>query len=120
MGKLLKQEHLQGVNQELQYALPRAVLGLPFDVLVVQGLRSVEEQEKQIALGRSWVKDASKAPHVVGLAVDLVPFIDGRCDWKDVSKFDRIYTSLNAELRKLGHELTTKISRDRNHFQLLA
>jgi hypothetical protein len=120
MCKLLKQERLQGVNQALQYALLRAVLGLPFDVLVVQGLRSVEEQEKYIAAGKSWVTDAAKAPHVVGLAVDLVPFIDGRCDWTDVKKFDRIYTSLNAELRKLGHELTTKIANDRNHFQVLA
>jgi hypothetical protein len=96
------------------------MLGLPFDLIVVQGLRSIHEQEKYIALGRSWVTDAAKAPHVVGLAVDLVPFIDGRCDWTDVRKFDRIYASLNAELRKLGHELVPKISRDRNHFQLLA
>jgi hypothetical protein len=119
MGQLLHQERLQGVNQALQYALLRAVLGLPFDVLVVQGLRSVEEQEKYIAAGKSWVTDAATAPHVVGLAVDLVPFIDGRCDWKDVSKFDRIYASLNAELQKLGHALVSKIAKDLNHFQLL-
>jgi hypothetical protein len=96
------------------------VLGLSFDVLVVQGLRSIHEQEKYIALGKSWVKDASKAPHVVGLAVDLVPFLDGRCDWTDLSKFHLIHDLLNAELQKLGYELAPKIAKDLNHFQLKA
>ncbi len=111
--KLVREERLKGVNQILVDALRLTILNLDFDVLVVEGLRSVERQKELIQQGKSWIKDPSKGSHVLGNAVDLVP-IDGLfCMWKDDKKFQ----ILRDELLKYC-DLKPVIVKDKNHFEL--
>lgn len=112
---LKRAERLKGVDKDLVYAIEKMSEEVPFDVLIVQGLRSVEEQEKLIAQGKSWVKNVKVAPHVVGRAVDMVPLINGKdCDWKDIVKFDLMYDIMSKYIK-----LAPKIAKDRNHYQIV-
>lgn len=82
------------------------VLGqrLPYDILVVQGFRTEEEQAVLYAKGRTTpgpivtrAKHATDSPHGRGAAVDLVPIIQGKPDWNARAYF--------AEMAEIGREM---------------
>lgn len=75
---LLKEERLEGVHPDLVKVVRKAAEEMPFDVMVLEGLRSEERQKKLVAQGASKTM-ASK--HLTGKAVDIAPMIDKEVSW---------------------------------------
>jgi peptidoglycan L-alanyl-D-glutamate endopeptidase CwlK len=101
---LIKSQRLDGVNASLAAIVQRAVKAVPFDVIVVEGLRTKARQADLFAQGRTkpgkvvtWTLDSK---HIEGRAVDLAPMKDGEIDWSDPKKFDAINTAMQAAARE--------------------
>lgn len=69
---------LQGVDPYLVEIVERAIEISKVDFTVHEGLRSAERQRKLVAAGKS---RTLRSMHVLGRAVDLVPWIDNRKQW---------------------------------------
>lgn len=103
MCELIHSEKLEGVHPQLVEIVKNAVLKLPFSVLVVEGVRSLERQRELYAQGRNkpgkivtWTMSSKHIRQVDGFghAVDLVPYIDGKIDWTPGKNFDTIADAL--------------------------
>jgi len=66
---------------EVDYALGLALLvsAGKHDFAVTDGLRSLDRQRELVAAGRSWTVHSA---HLVGRAVDIVAYRDGRVTWE--------------------------------------
>lgn len=71
-------KELEGVKPELRELVPVALAHCPIDFGVHDGIRTVEEQRKHVASGAS---KTMQSKHLTGLAVDLVPWINGKWSW---------------------------------------
>lgn len=100
-------ERLLGVNKNLTAAVDFAAAELPFDVLVVEGVRTVARQRELYAQGRTApgkvVTWTMMSQHIGGRAVDLAPLLtDGSVDWSDPTKFDAINTAMQDAAKVVG------------------
>ena len=75
------QEKLASVKPELQKVILKAFETMPFDVMVLEGIRTKARQEELYAKGAS---KTMKSKHLTGDAVDLAPY---PIDWSDKAKF---------------------------------
>ena len=97
-----------------------------FGVPVGGGLRTAEQQRVSYDLGYSkcdGVKKKSK--HQTGLAVDLVPYLNGKYTWDNIDAFKSIYAAvMEAWLGMKNKEFTLswggnwKGSWDKPHYEL--
>lgn len=68
--------------------LDATIVAVHFNIEVVQGMRTFEEQNRLFAQGRTTPGEivtrarGGQSNHNYGLAVDLCPFINGKPDWK--------------------------------------
>lgn len=69
---------LEGLHPDLVRVVCRALLISPYDFTVVEGLRTLEQQRKHVASGRSQTMNSR---HLHGLAVDLAPLVNGSISW---------------------------------------
>lgn len=95
-------EKLATVQEPLQRVVKRAIELTPVDFTVLQGIRSVSEQKRLVAQGRS---KTMKSKHLEGKAVDLVPYVDGKLDHDN---WDNFYPVAEA-MKKAAEELGIKI-----------
>jgi hypothetical protein len=110
--KIYHEERFNGVNPALVEAVRK--LSLPFDILIVYGIRTVAEQEALFKAGKSKVR-GKNAPHCLGKALDICPVDEnGKPLWNDKLKF----AELREELGKLI-PLKPLIIWDTCHFQCL-
>ena len=65
---------LEGVDSNLVAVVKCAIELTKVDFGVIYGMRTVEEQEKLVAAGKS---QTMKSNHLVGKAVDLMAYVDG-------------------------------------------
>jgi peptidoglycan L-alanyl-D-glutamate endopeptidase CwlK len=70
---------LEGVDPSLVAVVKRAIELTKVDFGVVYGMRTVEEQEKLVAAGKS---QTMKSKHLEGRAVDLMAYVDGKGCWE--------------------------------------
>ena len=70
---------LEGVNESLVQVVKDAIKLTKVDFGVVYGLRTLEEQKKLYAAGRS---QTMKSKHLEGRAVDLMAYVDGNGSWE--------------------------------------
>lgn len=70
---ILKAERLRGVHDDLVSVVMRAAEVIPFDVQVLEGLRTLERQKKLVDAGASQTMNSR---HLTGHAVDLAPVLD--------------------------------------------
>lgn len=70
---------LNGVNPQLQSVVKRAIEISKVDFGVTEGLRTLERQKQLMKEG---VTRTIKSKHLIGRAVDLVAYIDGRVTWE--------------------------------------
>ena len=89
---------LEGVEQELVDVVHRAIELTEVDFGVIQGLRTVEEQEALVAKGAS---KTMKSKHLEGKAVDLMAYIDGRGSW-ELNVYDEIPDAMSHAAVELG------------------
>lgn len=72
-------KNLIGVHPFLSFAAMKAIEITKQDFMVLDGVRTEEEQQKLIDRGVSKSKDSY---HLYGLAMDLVAYVDGKPSWE--------------------------------------
>jgi peptidoglycan L-alanyl-D-glutamate endopeptidase CwlK len=101
------EERLIGVNQKLTNVVVKAATHLPYDVCVVEGVRTPERQRQLYAQGRTvpgkivtWTLNSKhiKAADGTGHAVDLCAQIAGKLDWTKADEIGRAMNQASKEL----------------------
>ena len=94
---------LDGVDIRMVAVVKRAIQLSEVDFSVLEGLRSKSRQAELYAQGRTApgkiVTWTMTSKHVVGTAVDLVPY---PLDWNDLKKFDAIAKAMFAAAKELN------------------
>lgn len=78
LGKA-SESNLIGVSPPLICCVRYAIRRSDVDFSVVEGLRTLERQRKLVASGASRTMDSL---HLIGEAVDLAPYVDGKPQWQ--------------------------------------
>lgn len=100
MGMIFNRGRFSGVDQRLVSIAQEACQALPFDVIVVEGVRTEKRQQELYAQGRTkpgkvvtWTMNSK---HIDGLAVDLAPYDHETRQilWGDVLKFNEMIRSM--------------------------
>lgn len=109
---------LATVHPDLQKVVKRAIQITPIDFTVMEGIRSVEQQKKNVAKG---VSQTMNSRHLTGHAVDLVPLSNGKISWDWP-----LYFKLEKAVKQAAKELNVPIEwggdwkkfKDGPHWQL--
>lgn len=121
---LLRPERLEGVHVDLRDVIERAAELAPFDVQVLEGMRTVERQKKLLASGASKTMNSR---HLTGHAVDIAPVLDTDGDGdKEISWHWPHYHQLAPIVKAAAEELHVAIEwggdwksfKDGPHWQL--
>lgn len=102
---LKKQERLVGVDPRLVAVVLAACKSVPFDVQLVEGVRTKARQAELYAQGRTapgrvvtWTMDSKHIPNAAtgfGMAVDIVPLqSDGTINWNDKRGFQQLASAM--------------------------
>jgi len=91
-------DKLDGVDPSLVSVVKRAIALTKIDFGVVYGMRTEEEQEKLVAAGKS---QTMKSKHLVGRAVDLMAYVDGKGCW-ELNVYDDLCDAMKAAAKELG------------------
>lgn len=91
-------KNLQGVHPDLVKVIERAIQITKQDMVVIEGLRTLERQKELLAKGAS---KTLRSRHLTGHAVDIVPIVDGKIswDWKFYSEVRNAMMLAAAELK---------------------
>ena len=111
-------EKLATVDKELQRLFNAAITNSPYDFGITEGIRSPARQQQLYDEGKSQTLNSR---HIVGKAVDVVIYVDGKVTWD----FDK-YKVLADHIKKVSVALNVPIVwggdwesfRDGVHFQL--
>jgi len=85
-------DKLEGVNHNLVNVVHKAIQLTKVDFGVVYGLRTLEEQKKLVAAGKS---QTLKSKHLDGNAVDLMAYVDGKGCW-ELNVYDDLADAMKA------------------------
>ena len=89
---------LEGVNEDLVEVVKDAIRLTKVDFGVTYGLRTLEEQKRLVAEGRS---QTMKSKHLEGRAVDLVAYFGSDISW-ELNVYDDICDAMAEAARKQG------------------
>lgn len=89
---------LEGVDENLVAVVKRAIELTKIDFGVTFGIRTIEEQEKLFAAGRS---QTMKSKHLEGRAVDLMAYVDGKGCW-ELNVYDDLCDAMKEAAEELG------------------
>lgn len=89
-------ERLGTIKPELQKVVRKAFETMPFDVMILEGIRTAERQKELVAKGASKTLNSK---HLTGSAVDLVPY---PVNWDDKSRFNIMSEHVLAAAKELG------------------
>ena len=84
-------KRLVGVHPLLAFAVTEAIKISKVDFGVIEGVRKMKRQKKLVKQGKS---KTFNSYHLYGLAVDLVPYIDGNYRWDDPAAFQEIAVAM--------------------------
>lgn len=118
--------NLRGVHYDMDQVVKTALTLTPVDFMVIDGLRTIEEQRINVARR---VSKTMRSRHLTGHAVDIVPWgdfdKDGDIDGEDLFNFAVEYRKIAAAMKQAAQELGIKIEWgydlwgwDMPHFQL--
>ena len=98
--KLSTKSHakLNGVDASLVAVTKRAIELTKIDFGVIYGMRTLEEQEKLFAAGKS---QTMKSKHLVGRAVDLMAYVDGAASW-ELNVYDDLCDAMKEAAIEIG------------------
>lgn len=116
-------KRLEGVHPDLVRVVKRAIQITATDFMVVEGLRTVAQQRKNILSGAS---KTMRSRHLTGHAVDIAPMLDLDKDGDlDVSWLQAHFAPLAVAMKQAAKEQGVKIEWgydlwgwDGPHFQL--
>lgn len=89
-------DRLKGVNPSLVAVFKRACETMPFDVTVLEGLRSYERQQELLKQGATKV---SISRHMSGNALDIAPY---PIDWNGLERFQIVAEHMFKAAKELG------------------
>ena len=89
---------LEGVDSRLIDVVERAIELTKVDFGVIYGMRTLKEQEKLVAAGKS---QTMKSNHLVGRAVDLMAYVDGKGVW-ELNVYDDLCDAMKEAAEELG------------------
>lgn len=111
-------KNLEGVHPDLVRVTELALQYSEVDFVVTDGLRTMEEQEKLLAAGRSRTRNSR---HLTGHAVDVAAWDKGRIRW-DWVYYEALADAFKTAADELGVSIEWggdwKTFRDGPHFQL--
>ena len=94
-------DKMEGVEADLVAVTKRAIELTKIDFGVIYGMRTIQEQEKLVAAGKS---QTMKSKHLVGRAVDLMAYVDGKGCWEL-----NVYDDLCDAMKEAAKELSVAI-----------
>jgi|TARA_B110000261_G_C12986888_1_gene318732 peptidoglycan L-alanyl-D-glutamate endopeptidase CwlK len=94
-------DKMEGVDANLVAVTKRAIELTKIDFGVIYGMRTIQEQEKLVAAGKS---QTMKSKHLVGRAVDLMAYVDGKGCWEL-----NVYDDLCDAMKEAAKELSVAI-----------
>lgn len=107
--------NLIGVYPPLAAVAMEAIKISKTDFSVFEGVRTIKRQRMLVRSGRS---RTLRSYHLNGLALDLVPFIDGKLTWSNIKAFKEIERAINEASKKLGYDFIHRpFSWDLAHWQ---
>lgn len=89
---------MDGVDRDMIDVVCRAIELTTVDFGVIQGMRTIEEQEALVAKGAS---QTMKSKHLEGRAVDLMAYLAGKGSW-ELSIYDEVADAMKAAAIELG------------------
>jgi len=89
---------MRGVDETLVAVVKRAIELTKIDFGVIYGMRTEEEQEKLVAAGKS---QTMKSKHLVGRAVDLMAYVDGKGCW-ELNVYDDLCDAMKEAAKELS------------------
>lgn len=109
--------NLDSVHPDIRKVFEEVIRRSPIDFIVIEGRRTMERQKELVAKGKSWTFNSY---HLFGLAIDIVPYVDGAISWKL-----KHYTPIIAIVEEVAAEMGIDIrsgqvmwGKDAPHFQL--
>jgi len=111
-------QRLVGVHPLLAFAVIEAIKISEVDFGVVEGVRTLERQK--------WLKENGYSKtlnsyHLYGLAVDLVPYVDGNYRWDKIEHFEEIAKAMHTVIKKYNLPIQNGFDLwgwDRPHWQM--
>jgi peptidoglycan L-alanyl-D-glutamate endopeptidase CwlK len=94
-------DKMEGVDANLVAVTKRAIELTKIDFGVIYGMRTIQEQENLVAAGKS---QTMKSKHLVGRAVDLMAYVDGKGCWEL-----NVYDDLCDAMKEAAKELSVAI-----------
>ena len=89
-------DKMEGVDKNLVAVVKRAIELTKIDFGVIYGMRTLEEQEKLFAAGKS---QTMKSKHLIGRAVDLMAYVDGKGCW-ELNVYDDLCDAIKAAAKE--------------------
>lgn len=111
--------NLKGVDEDLVAVVKRAIEITEIDFGVTEGIRTLDRQEELFKKGLS---KTMKSKHLIGRAVDVVAYVDGKVSWEKEDYYpialamERAAIELNVKIRWGGD---FKSFFDGPHFELI-
>lgn len=100
---------LKGVDPRMVEIVKLAITLTDVDFMVVEGFRTKERQRVLYNQGRTTdgpkVTWTMNSKHCQGLAVDLVPWVNGKIDWTAGKNFDEINRAMTQAAHQLGFNI---------------
>lgn len=114
---------LQGVHPDLVRVIKEAAKTAKTPFKVLEGLRTTAKQQEYFKKGTSMLDGVKKkSKHQIGKAVDIVPIVNGKVEFRSWAPFYPMAENVKAAAKKLGIKITWggdwKTFRDGPHFEL--
>lgn len=112
-------DKMKGVDERLVKVMQATIADSPYDFGITEGLRTVERQRQLVDQGLSLTMNSK---HIVGKAVDIVIYINGKPNW-EFSKYKEVADKVMEKAKELGISVrwggTFKKLKDGPHFELM-
>jgi peptidoglycan L-alanyl-D-glutamate endopeptidase CwlK len=109
---------LQDVHPDLVKIIHKVAADSPLEFFIVEGKRSIEDEKKAVAAGKSQTLDSR---HIFGLAVDIAVKVEGALTW-DVKYYHQFADAFLATAASLAVPVvwggSWKTLKDYDHFEL--
>lgn len=81
---LRSRANLKGVHPDLVKVCHAALAASPYDFIITDGVRTLEEQKQHVATGASKTMNSRHLPQADGFshAIDFAPLVEGKVRWE--------------------------------------
>lgn len=94
-------ERLKGVDSSLIKVMEESIKESPYDFSITEGIRTPERQKQLYNEGKSLTLNSK---HLIGKAVDIAIFVDGKITWEH-KYFKSVAEHIKNTAKKLGVDI---------------